>query len=585
MKELLHYIIKFDLSALFKSPTDNPWIGLFRYVFVGGASFLVDFVCYCLLVLVGAHYLTAGILAFVISFAVNFFVSRRIVFDQSKCKNGAAAEIVKVLAVALIGLVLTEVLLFAGVNLLKLGRLLSKIVASAIVLVWNYLGRRFFVYRKAAGGYMTFFKTVLKMVVAVMLCAVIGMAALVAVYCIPTDGINANIADSVELLEREGLYPRLNSNASSQLDSWTDAIMLHTAGYETTESPVREAVLVNRLECVDASSPLDSLLADFKNTDRQMKTVSYSRYWHGYLVVLKPLLTQYTYEEIRDINELVQWALVMLLIALLIEKKLSLYIVPVVFLVGLQGMPATNMSLQFSNVFYVYIVGMIVLLGCHRRWKGTDKMTVFFTLLGAATAFVDLLTYPLVSFGVPLVLLLALEKGESLLKQLKTIVCSGFAWLFGFAGMWFGKGAVGTLLTGENIFANMRSAVDNKVMTMPEDAEPILPLDVMELNWNTFISSDYFQASQLFCLLMLSLVLVRAFRTKQFKPLWKELGFLLICVAPVCWYVLLKRHSQVHFWFTFRNYLIPLFAMGVMLVNMYLALRQTTDAGRLSDGR
>lgn len=574
MKNLWNALRKLDFTTLFRTLTDDPWIGLFRYFFVGGGAFLIDFASYFLLTRLGVSYLLAGVLAFTVSFVFNFLVSRLLIFHPKNSRKKVAAEIAKVLAVALVGLLLTEVLLFICVQALQTGRLIGKVIASAVVLVWNYLGRRWFVYRQSPINYKKFFKTALKLSITIVLCIVIGMAALIGAYSIPTDSIRNHIGDSIPTLENEGVYPSLNPHTASQLDNWTDAIMLHSASHPLSGNPIRDAVFVNRYECNDAANPLDSLLADYNNTGRPMDTVSYSRYWHGYQVVLKPLLTHFSYDEIRTINTFIQWALILFLVALLIEKKMYLYIIPVLFLIGFQQMSTTVLSLQFSNVFYIYIIGMIVLLCFYERWKHTTKMAIFFTLLGAATAFLDLLTYPLVTFAIPVTLYMVLEKKQTLIEQIKTVVGSGLAWLFGFAGMWIGKGAIGTLLTGENIFVNMMAAVNNKVMTMPEDNIPITPHAVMKLNWETFIRSDFYNYAILFCLLFFFLIVLRSFKTKRLTHLWNNMGFVLVSFAPVCWYTLLKRHSHVHFWFTYREYLILLFALSVMLVKAYIDSRQ-----------
>ena len=162
-----------------------------------------------------------------------------------------------------------------------------------------------------------------KLMLIVLLSIVLGITALTAVYCIPVDAINENIRESAALFEKEGVYPTLDYKITSQLDNFTDALMLRNAGYRITESPLVEAALVNRLECVDAVTPVESLIAETSNAQREMEIVSYSHYWHGYLVILKPLLTVFNYAQLRTINTVVQYALIVVLFALLIIKKHS----------------------------------------------------------------------------------------------------------------------------------------------------------------------------------------------------------------------------------------------------------------------
>lgn len=571
MKEFLHILARFNLSALFKDPSDNPWVGLFRYCFAGGVAFLIDFGCYFFLSWIGIHYLVSGLIAFSLSFLVNFFISRRLIFQQKNASQKIASEVASVLVIALIGLLTTEILLVVCVHFMRLGYLISKVIVSVVVLLWNYLGRRYFVYRNTPIPMKRQLKLLLKLSFIVILCSILGMAALIAVYCIPTASIRENLADSANLLEQEGLYPSLDSNVSSQLDNFTDALMLHIAGYQTTESPFVEATLVNRLECKDAISPLDSLVADAHNTEREMVIIDYSRYWHGYLVFLKPLLTLFNYGEIRTINTILQCVLITILFALLIKKRLYLFTIPTLFLIGFQGMPTTVLSLQFSSVFYIYSIGMIILLLCYEKWKDTAKLLIYFAILGACTAYLDLLTYPLVTFGVPIALLLVLEKNQSLFGQLKTIVCSGITWLFSYAGMWVGKGVIGTLITQKNIFKKLLGAVINRSLLSTENIS--FPF-VMRNNIATFIHSYFFIFAVLFCCVLFVILILRSCKRKHFSHLWNNLGFVLICFAPVCWYMVLKQHSYIHYWFTYRELLITLFSGIVMLVKMYVDEKQ-----------
>ena len=70
------------------------------------------------------------------------------IFRQTTDKKIYASEVVSVLIISLIGLTLTEGLLFIGTDLLNLDFRLSKIAASIIVLFWNYFARKLFVYNK-----------------------------------------------------------------------------------------------------------------------------------------------------------------------------------------------------------------------------------------------------------------------------------------------------------------------------------------------------------------------------------------------------------------------------------------------------
>ena len=148
MKELFQLFFTGKWRALFLENTENAWINLFRYCFVGGVSFLIDFTIYALLVTIGIPYLLAGVLSFVAGFIFNFFAGRFFIFAAGSREKADRKELVSVLVIALIGLGLTELLLYVGVAWLQMDKRLAKIVAAILVLFWNYAARKIFVYKK-----------------------------------------------------------------------------------------------------------------------------------------------------------------------------------------------------------------------------------------------------------------------------------------------------------------------------------------------------------------------------------------------------------------------------------------------------
>jgi len=120
MSELLSLIGKGRWKDLFFAPTQNGWIQLFRYCFVGGTAFLIDFGLYCFFQWIGLHYLLAGALAFIIAFIYNFLISRRLIFKATATETPKAKELIVVLLISLTGLGLTEALLYCGTDLIHL---------------------------------------------------------------------------------------------------------------------------------------------------------------------------------------------------------------------------------------------------------------------------------------------------------------------------------------------------------------------------------------------------------------------------------------------------------------------------------
>ena len=113
------------------------------------------------------------------------------------------------------------------------------------------------------------------------------------------------------------------------------------------------------------------------------------------------------------------------------------------------------LSLQYSGMTYVALLAMlaVILLGKTGTTRRGDLE--LFLVLGAMTAFVDLLTTPLLTLGWPLGIALAL--------RLKTAPSSGArqdlvfagravgAWFLGYVGAWASKWALGSLVVGTEV--------------------------------------------------------------------------------------------------------------------------------------
>lgn len=136
------------IDKLFKKPTDNIFIQLFRYIFVGGTAFVVDFFfLYFFSDVCGIYYLISGVLSFIISVLVNYIMSTKWVFNQDNIDN-RVLEFNLFLLISIIGLVFTEFLLWLFTDIFGLYYLVSKVIAAFIVLFWNFIARRIMFYGK-----------------------------------------------------------------------------------------------------------------------------------------------------------------------------------------------------------------------------------------------------------------------------------------------------------------------------------------------------------------------------------------------------------------------------------------------------
>lgn len=147
MKEFFKAILDFNLNRLFREKTTNIFIQFFRYIFVGGFAFLADaftlWLCEKWM-----NYLIAAAIAFVVGLAVNYALSIWFVFSESSKVKNKVKEFVVYGIIGLIGLLITEGIMYLFTDVFGLYFLISKIIAAEIVLVWNFVARKVVLYNK-----------------------------------------------------------------------------------------------------------------------------------------------------------------------------------------------------------------------------------------------------------------------------------------------------------------------------------------------------------------------------------------------------------------------------------------------------
>lgn len=130
---------------------------IFKFIIVGGISFLVDFLVYTIMCnVLYIHYIIAGIAGFVVSVIVNYVLSMRFVFvskeDMRKDKEFAIFVLL-----SLLGMLLNSIILYLCIDIVyhywlwlsqviseKTMNLIAKIIATFIVMVYNFVTRKIF---------------------------------------------------------------------------------------------------------------------------------------------------------------------------------------------------------------------------------------------------------------------------------------------------------------------------------------------------------------------------------------------------------------------------------------------------------
>lgn len=391
-----------------------------------------------------------------------------------------------------------------------------------------------------------------------------GTLLILGAYLLPTEPINRHVEKSVPIFQKEGTYPNVTPYCASRLDNWTDSIMLLTAAYEGPEGLLDRA-MGSYYRRTEGLNPQESLVSQYGADEKESKdtyALSYGRYWHGYLVFLKPLLLFFDYGSIRIINLIFQTGVNLFLIFLLYRKEQKRYIFPYVLTVLLLMPLTTAWSLQFSSVFYLFAVGLIVMINYYDQWKNREWYFYYFLILGMLTSYFDFLTYPLATFGIPAVMYVCLNR-EPLKKEILKGIGFGLSWAVGYIGMWAGKWLVGGLLTGSDLLSDALNSVSIRTSGGSGEVKFSL-LEMLGKNVTTFLDNPLIWVGICFTLILLILGLIKGER----KTLGRDLTvFGGISLLPFTWYLGTGNHSYMHFWFTYKELCITAFAWLCLAVH------------------
>ena len=136
------------LEKLFKDETDSLLIQLFRYGFVGGAAFIVDYGALFLLTDVcGIHYLLSATISFILGLITNYLLSISWVFNNHTMGN-RWAEFLVFAIIGVIGLGLNALIMYVCTDKMGIHYMVSKIISTVIVFFWNFFARKIVLFKK-----------------------------------------------------------------------------------------------------------------------------------------------------------------------------------------------------------------------------------------------------------------------------------------------------------------------------------------------------------------------------------------------------------------------------------------------------
>lgn len=117
------------------------WQEILRFCLVGGVSFLVDYgLLYFCTETLNINYLYSAAISFTISVIFNYWLCVKYVFLRARAQNTKQATLF--IGSSVVGLGINQLCMWVLVEKIGIYYMAAKIVATAIVTLWNYVMKR-----------------------------------------------------------------------------------------------------------------------------------------------------------------------------------------------------------------------------------------------------------------------------------------------------------------------------------------------------------------------------------------------------------------------------------------------------------
>ena len=426
---------------------------------------------------------------------------------------------------------------------------------------------------------------------------------------IPSSVLKENVRESSETLYEEGEKVTYDLKYKEEnIFTFTDALMINTAYSIDSTHPIESFMLARKNYIPGQTKTVSpdgqyNLGANEKyinpdtgdlyqtkelyglmHGDNIEDSYEYARYWHGYLVILRPLLALFNYEGIRIVL-LIFTILSAGTLIVLLSKKINL-LTGIIFAIGLLSVNILIVSRSINEIL-IFLVAFISSIFLLLKKDKIKNIGLFFFVVGSVSSFIDLLTTPLITLGLTsIIYFLMLQKNEdkvSVKKYIIELIKIGITWCMGYGLTWVSKWIITELIYGRPIVSQ---AIEQALFRskLPTYKGQIIfgPLDVIERNLE-FLSKT---VMTIIAIIAITYIIVMA--VKNYKKnidinenLKKSIPYILIFFFPIIWYLALKQHSYTHVNFTYRLLCISVICLllisSIILKEKEVSSKQTVN--------
>lgn len=430
-------------------------------------------------------------------------------------------------------------------------------------------------------------KEISKCIIAFFIMIILFCTTLTLSSLIPKKCIEKKVGESAKILEEQTdrLYIQIPLKSIYMLyDNFTDALMINTAFSIDSKTPFYSAI-VARKNYIDGTTKKiypdtigelksSSKYEEFTQVGDLIDTVNnnaeesyeYARYWHGYLIFLRPLLIIFNITQIRILVFIIFLILAIVLLYK-IYKRINIQ-TSIIFLFGLIICDYffECFSLQGSAVFLITMITSILILS-----KDFKNKAILYFIVGSLTSFFDFLTVPIITLGVPLLIDIMVSENTDFKADLKTVFKNCVIWAIGYSSVFMSKWIITDIIYNKGIINTTIEQLKYRTMSKGIFENNISIKDALFMNSKIVLKENY-----IFFLITVFMVFLK-FLKKDSHIVFnykKMIIYWLIGFLGITWYVVLKEHSYQHHYFTYRIFLL---ISSALLLGIYNGVERVKD--------
>ena len=378
---------------------------------------------------------------------------------------------------------------------------------------------------------------------------------------IPQNSIKTNSEKSALYLnEKEALFHTvLSSEKSTTIDNYADTILLNIVYSLDETQPLKSALLASyyKENWLNANEAYKKAV-----TENKAPNTPYTRYWHGEMIFLKPLLMVLDIKGIRCLNAVVLLALLCCVGVILFKKGQKLLLTALILGFIIIGAFVVPLCLEYISTFIVMLLTCVAALLIEE--KGDESLLPLFFITGMLTCFFDFLTTETITLTMPLVIVLCVRYGDGKVKDfksgLKLSAKAGGLWGVAYTLMWLAKWTISTVVLKTNTFAPALGQAEVRAFGSVANSLMDKYIGAIFRNIALLFPFNFGKTYGQVILLILAvgfLVFCPLFLyKKKLKEPWFLRLLMVISIVPYIRYIALSNHSYLHYFFTYRAQLV-----------------------------